>query len=240
MNTRQYTCVARNDLGETRISSYTLHNSLSAENDFIDKTPAELKKLVRENKVNGLRLDAHGEIQLDEAFEQRNLVIKSATRFRNMIDTGRSAIGYSVIKKYMNDIEDSFEIVTSRCGRFICSVYKLLSLYDFADVAGVRIKNGHIIETCEGVEIINMRTSSRDYLPDEVVDVGGQLMKVNELDDLTPEELFGTGQEEKADNSLAVITDAPEPEKLETDTPEAMEKPAPVKKPASKGSAKKK
>ena len=242
MKTSSYTVILRNDLGQTRTSSFTVYNHLSAENDYIDKTPAELKKLLREGKsVNGLRLDEHGEIQLDESFNQRNLVIKSASRYRNMIETDRSATGYSVIRKYLNDDGESYELVTSRCGRFSCSAEKLLMLCNFADVAGVRIKDGAIIEVCEGVEIIDMRTSSRDYTnPDEVVDCGGQLMKVSELDDLTPEDLFGTGQEEKADNGLTVITDAPELEKSETDTSEVVEKPAPIKKPVSKGSAKKK
>lgn len=240
MKISQYTVVARGDLGQTRISNYLAYNHLSSDNSFDEITPKEMARLIKENKCNGLRLDEHGEIQLDESFNQRNLVIKSASRYRNMIENGRGTTGYSVIRKYLNDDGASYELVTSRCGRFSCSTEKLLMLCNFADVAGVRIKDGSVIELCEGVEIIDIRTSNRDYTdPDEVVDVGGQLMKVSELDDLTPEDLFGTGQEEKVEG-LEVITDAPEPEKPEPVTPEVMEKPAPVKKPASKGSAKKK
>lgn len=177
----------------TRISSYTLFNNYSNENDFEEVTPKELMRLVSEGKVNGLKIDVDGEIVPDiEGFNQQNIKIKSAARYRNMIETGKqSIIGYSVVRKHLSDFEESYEIVTSRCGRFKCTPERLKMLYTFADVAGVRLNDDGKIEICEGVEVLDFKSiqNINNCDLDEVVDVGGKLMKVSELDDLTADEL---------------------------------------------------
>lgn len=267
MKISQYTVVARFDLGQTRVSNYLAYNHLSSDNSFDDITPREMTRLVKDGKVNGLKLDSNGEIALDEAFEQKNLVVKSASRFKNMIETGKSSTGYSVICKYLNDLGDSYELVSSRCGRFSCSAEKLLMLVNFAHVACVRV-NGSDIEVCEGVQIIDDRTHAdpKSYNPSAVLDVGGVLMPAS---DLTMAELFGTGGIEEKTEGLQADTDSTEPENAEPVSTEVVEpektepvgtegveqpvkenegsepvktdEPAPTpKKPASKGAAAKK
>lgn len=221
MKISQYTIVARFDLGQTRVSNYLAYNHLSSDNSFDDITPREMTRLVKDGKVNGLKLDANGEIALDEAFEQKNLVVKSASRFKNMIETGKSSTGYSVICKYLNDSGDLYELVSSRCGRFSVTPEKLLMLVNFAHVAGIRA-NGSEIEVCEGVQIIDDRTHAdpKSYDPSEVLDVGGTLMPAS---DLTMAELFGTGGIEEKAEGLQADTDSKKPENAEIASTEGVE-----------------
>lgn len=198
------TVVCRIDLGVTRIAGYVLFNP-TPENTFEETTPIETAKLVKAGLVNGLKVFDEQLIP-DEHFFQQNIKIRSGIgRYRNMVNTEKTGeTAYSVIRKIINDYGDSYEVVSSKCGRFECDEVKLRILNGYADIAGIRFINDIAMEISEGVDILDCRTVPKitEWNLDEIVDVGGKLMKVSELDDFTPEELFGTGQEPAADTTI--------------------------------------
>lgn len=229
--------VARIDLGQTRIAGFLLYSS-NSENGFEELTQKETMLLVQADMVNGLK-NIDGELVPDvEGFNQQNIKIRSGVgKYRNMVETGKhSNTGYTVIRTTLHDSEDVYQLVTSKCGRFDCDTEKLKMLCNFADVAGVRLNDDGEIELCEGVEVLDFRSMQgiKNCDLDEVVDVGGKLIKVSELDgltaeELTPEYLFGDGNSETS-----------ETENAEPVNTEVIEKTATVKKPASKSPVKKK
>lgn len=221
------TVVARLDLGRTRIARYLLY-SPNNENDFEEVTPKETLRLVQEGMVNGLKIVEDELIPDVEGFNQLNIKIKSGVgRYRNMIETGKqSNTNYSVVRKTLHDSEEVYHLITSKCGRFDCDAENLKMLFNFADVAGVRLNENGNIEVCDGVEVLDYRfTQGIEHSNlDQIVDVGGKLMKISELDDLTADDLKKDntiGLEAKTANSLEGLRSS-ESENEKTDNTECL------------------
>lgn len=260
----------RLDLGQTRVAGWVLFNAASEHYEFEEVTPKETLRLVRAGMVNGLKI-VDGELLPDaEGFEQRNIKIKSGVgNYRNMVETGKQGDKtYSVIRKVSHDDEDEYAIITSKCGRFEIDEEGLRMLMRFSDVAGVRLSETGEILTCQGVDVVDMRTHAdpKSYDPKEILDVGGVLTPAS---DLTMAEIFGTGGIEEKSEGLQGATDPEEPENAEpvstedvdpektepvgaegveqpvkdneSSEPTKVDEPTPTtKKPASKGAAAKK
>lgn len=152
------TVANRLDLGKTRIAGFCLYCSESK--DFIETTPNEVKTLINQGQVNGLKL-VDGRIELDtENFNIHNLMIKSSVgRYRTLYaDDCMVTCMYAVVS--MLEIDNNsqiFEIINNRCGRIWITSERLKMLIQMGNVAGVRLVNGEI-ELCKGVSIENRKS----------------------------------------------------------------------------------
>lgn len=138
------TVICRLDLGYTRVAGYTLYDDVTEE--FHETTPREVKELIKNNQVNGLRL-VDDEIVLDtEGFNQRNLMIKTAVgKYRPLYNTD-SLVNrmYTVL-----DVVDCggilmYEVITNYCGRKLMTEEFIRTLSSIGYVAGAIITDTEI------------------------------------------------------------------------------------------------
>lgn len=152
------TVICRLDLGYTRISGFTLYDGSSKE--FQEKTPKEVKELIKKGQVNGLKL-VNGEIELDkEGFNQQNLMIKTGVGKYRQLHEKDTLINcmYAVVKVIKNDKETVYEVINNRYARVKIIEDKLKVLYDIGGfIAGVIIEKNKI-KICNGVEVEDNRT----------------------------------------------------------------------------------
>jgi hypothetical protein len=154
------TVANRIDLGITRVAGYNLYDEASLE--FQETTPKEVKNLIKNNMVNGLKLE-NGEIILDtEGFNINNLMIKSSVgKFRTLHNTNSIVkCMYAVVRVIETDNEKFYEIISNKCARFKFKIEQLKGLIEIGGyVAGVRIINNEI-EVCKGVTIEDRRSKA--------------------------------------------------------------------------------
>ena len=151
--------VCRLDLGFTRVAGFCLYCEQSRE--FQETTPKDVKDLIKQGQVNGLKL-VNGEIELDtEGFNLNNLMVKSAVgKFRPLYSTD-SMINcmYTVVRVIETDKGRLYETISNKCARVKISEEKLKILMQIGYVAGVKMVDGEII-ICNGVTIQDKRTQT--------------------------------------------------------------------------------
>jgi len=154
------TIVCRLDLGQTRVSGYTLYDEITCE--FQETTPREVKELIKRNQVNGLKL-VNGDIELDtEGFNQMNLIVKSAVgKYRNLYPADTMVnCTYAVVRVIETNNGRIYETVNNRCARVKITPERLKMLIEIKGyVAGVRLVEGKI-EICKGVSILDKRANN--------------------------------------------------------------------------------
>lgn len=148
----QKTVICRLDLGRTRIAGYVLFDDKTDE--FQELTPKEVKVLIAEGRVNGLKL-VGGEIKLDaEGFNQQNLMIKSAVgKFRSLYPSSNVLNSmYAVVRYIICNKGQFYELISNKAARIIVTPERLRVLMEVTFVAGVRLVGGEIL-LCKGVQI---------------------------------------------------------------------------------------
>lgn len=152
------TLANRIDLGMTRIAGYTLFDEATKE--FQELTPKEVKELVKQGQVNGLKL-ANDEIEPDsEGFNVKNLMVKSACgKFRPLYPT-TSMVNcmYSVVRVIETDNGRIYETISNKSARVKVTPERLKILMEVAYVAGVTMRENGEIKICNGVTIQDKRT----------------------------------------------------------------------------------
>lgn len=139
------TVICRLDLGYTRVAGYTLYDDITEE--FHETTPREVKELIKNDQVNGLKL-VNDEIVLDvEGFNQRNLMIKSAVgKYRPLYNTDSLVTRmYAVLDVVDCGGEFKYEVITNYCGRKLMTEEFVRTLSSIGYVAGVIITDKKII-----------------------------------------------------------------------------------------------
>ena len=176
------TVACRLDLGLTRIAGFTLFDQDTLE--FQETTPREVENLIRQGKVNGLKLDNMGVIDLDsDGWGLGNLKIKSAVgKFRDMFpEKARGDKVYSVVRVIkIDDLEPVYETINNKCARVFYSEKQIISLAQFAWVGGVKITEDDKIELCPGVKFV-------DWSDHNLFEINGNLVNKQ-----TMQELFGS------------------------------------------------
>ncbi len=153
------TVANRLDLGITRIAGYNLYDEVKK--DFQETTPKEVKDLINQGKINGLKLE-NGNIELDGAFNMSNIMIKSAVgKYRTLFPTASIvSCMYAVVRVIETDNDKLYEIISNKCARFKFKAEQLKGLIEIGGyVAGVKMVNGEI-EVCEGVTFEDRRNKS--------------------------------------------------------------------------------
>ena len=155
------TVISRIDLGVTRIAGYCLFEESTGE--FEEKTPKQVKDLIKRHKVNGLILK-NDKIELDkEGFNTTNLMVKSGIgKFRPLYETD-SIINcmYAVVRVILYDDKTVYQVINNRCARKKFSKEKLKLLMELGNVAGVRLVDNNIT-VCNGVIIEDLRNNKKD------------------------------------------------------------------------------
>ena len=157
------TVVARIQLGRTRIAGYTIYNSESLA--FDELTPREVKYLIKDKQINGLKMTKDGEIILDlEGFNQHNLMIKSGVGNYWPMNPAEGLAQhemFSLTKVADTDQGMVYEVVSTRCARLPITEAKLRSLYDVNCLVGCWIndKTG-MIRLADGVEMVDMTSEA--------------------------------------------------------------------------------
>lgn len=152
------TLLNRIDLGVTRIAGYSLFCSETRE--IQETTPKEVKNLVNQGQVNGLKL-INGKIELDtDGFNMRNLKIKSAVgKFRTLYPADNMMNMYAVVRVIETDDGSTlYETISNKSARVKISHERLNMMIEMGYyVAGVRIVEGKI-KVCDGVTIQDKRS----------------------------------------------------------------------------------
>lgn len=230
-------------LGYTRNSGAVLFDSDTKE--FLDSTPAEVRRLIDLGLVKGLKWrngDDGPEFVVDaEGFNQQNIPVKSANKFRPYLnDVPGAPINsmYTVVRVLDTDYRGKlYEVVSNKCARIKITEQNLRELSQLTNIAGVWITDNEI-KVCDGVQYENRKAdaafskgtykdgiaieclpSTKDMLEDKPEPAEE---KTEETSEETPVEQSETEQtEEKTEetpvesNSEESETDKKEPESLE-------------------------
>lgn len=158
------TAICRLDLGFTRVAGFTIYNAASK--DFDETTPREVKDLIKQAGVNGIRLNKDEDIELDaEGFNMHNLMVKSACgKYRTLYPT-TSIVNcmYAVVRVIETDNGRLYEVINNKCGRVKITPDRLKILIEVGCVAGVKMGADGEIEICKGVIIENKRTKVEQF-----------------------------------------------------------------------------
>ena len=173
--TMKKTAVCQLALGQTRVNGYLLYAPESMA--FEEHTPKETKQLIKAGEVNGLCLDNHGEIQLDEEdFRCHNLMVKSGVgNFRPLksVDVIGNGNLFALTKVADTDRGRVYEIVSNLCARVPVTEAKVRALCQFGSLSGCWVDTDtDVLHFADGVEQIDLTTDTEaaNYSRDEVGD----------------------------------------------------------------------
>jgi len=179
------TLANRIDLGVTRIAGYNLFCSESRE--FQETTPREVKALINQGQVNGLKL-INGHMELDtDGFNMHNLKIKSACgRFRTLYPADNMVNMYAVVRVIETDNGRLYETISNKCARVKVTPERLNMMIEMGYyVAGVKMVDGQI-SICQGVTILDKRSNNEP--PDnQCYPVVPEVQQLSDGDNIEPE-----------------------------------------------------
>lgn len=140
------TVICRIDLGKTRVAGYLIYYPETKE--FLECTSLEVKRLIRNNELNGLMLEGD-EIVLDKDFNQ-NLMIRSGVgRYRAMYEDDMPARirMYAVTQMMVYGDYVELEVISNTCARLVMSSEHVAHLCKLGAVAGCKVddKNNLLI-----------------------------------------------------------------------------------------------
>ena len=152
-------------LGYTRNSGAVLFDSDTKE--FLDSTPAEVRRLIDLGLVKGLKWrngDEGPEFIVDtEEFNQQNIPVKSANKFRPYLnDVPGAPINsmYTVVRVLDTDYRGRlYEVVSNKCARIKITEQNLRELSQLTNIAGVWITDNEI-KVCDGVQYENRKADA--------------------------------------------------------------------------------
>lgn len=152
-------------LGYTRNSGAVLFDSDTKE--FLDSTPAEVRRLIDLGLVKGLKWrngDDGPEFVVDaEGFNQQNIPVKSANKFRPYLnDVPGAPINsmYTVVRVLDTDYRGRlYEVVSNKCARIKITEQNLRELSQLTNIAGVWITDAEI-KVCDGVQYENRKADA--------------------------------------------------------------------------------
>ena len=152
-------------LGYTRNSGAVLFDSDTKE--FLDSTPAEVRRLIDLGLVKGLKWrngDEGPEFIVDtEEFNQQNIPVKSANKFRPYLnDVPGAPINsmYTVVRVLDTDYRGKlYEVVSNKCARIKITEQNLRELSQLTNIAGVWITDNEI-KVCDGVQYENRKADA--------------------------------------------------------------------------------
>lgn len=152
-------------LGYTRNSGAVLFDSDTKE--FLDSTPAEVRRLIDLGLVKGLKWrngDEGPEFIVDtEGFNQQNIPVKSANKFRPYLnDVPGAPINsmYTVVRVLDTDYRGKlYEVVSNKCARIKITEQNLRELSQLTNIAGVWITDNEI-KVCDGVQYENRKADA--------------------------------------------------------------------------------
>lgn len=152
-------------LGYTRNSGAVLFDSDTKE--FLDSTPAEVRRLIDLGLVKGLKWrngDDGPEFIVDtEEFNQQNIPVKSANKFRPYLnDVPGAPINsmYTVVRVLDTDYRGRlYEVVSNKCARIKITEQNLRELSQLTNIAGVWITDNEI-KVCDGVQYENRKADA--------------------------------------------------------------------------------
>lgn len=152
-------------LGYTRNSGAVLFDSDTKE--FLDSTPAEVRRLIDLGLVKGLKWrngDDGPEFVVDaEEFNQQNIPVKSANKFRPYLnDVPGAPINsmYTVVRVLDTDYRGKlYEVVSNKCARIKITEQNLRELSQLTNIAGVWITDNEI-KVCDGVQYENRKADA--------------------------------------------------------------------------------
>jgi len=167
------TVVARLDLGFTRVAGYLLFDPVSKE--FQETTPKVVEKMVAARAVNGLIIEADGELVPDKnGWNIGNIKIRSGVgnyRDLNTVDPKGDTVYHVVRALKLDDTQTIYEVVNNKCARVFYSENQLRALAQFSWIGGVRITD-EVVELCDGV----IRDSVKDK---NFIELGNSVYSVN-------------------------------------------------------------
>lgn len=113
--------------------------------------------------VNGLMLDADGNVVIDTNFTT-NLMAKSGLTFKPMIEAEEEEVSimnkyYALVRVTQTETETTYHFITNRCGCEVFTENKLKSLLEVMDFGGVRLSSDDNLEIHKGVDVVDSRTS---------------------------------------------------------------------------------
>lgn len=213
-------------LGYTRNSGAVLFDSDTKE--FLDSTPAEVRRLIDLGLVKGLKWrngDEGPEFIVDtEEFNQQNIPVKSANKFRPYLnDVPGAPINsmYTVVRVLDTDYRGRlYEVVSNKCARIKITEQNLRELSQLTNIAGVWITDNEI-KVCDGVQYENRKADAafskgtyKDGIAIECLPSTKDMMedKPEPEEDKTEEKTEETPVESNSEESE---TDKKEPESLE-------------------------
>lgn len=152
-------------LGYTRNSGAVLFDSDTKE--FLDSTPAEVRRLIDLGLVKGLKWrngDDGPEFVCDaDGFNQQNIPVKSANKFRPYLnDVPGAPINsmYTVVRVLDTDYRGKlYEVVSNKCARIKITEQNLRELSQLTNIAGVWITDNEI-KVCDGVQYENRKADA--------------------------------------------------------------------------------
>ena len=205
-------------LGYTRNSGAVLFDSDTKE--FLDSTPAEVRRLIDLGLVKGLKWrngDEGPEFIVDtEEFNQQNIPVKSANKFRPYLnDVPGAPINsmYTVVRVLDTDYRGRlYEVVSNKCARIKITEQNLRELSQLTNIAGVWITDNEI-KVCDGVQYENRKADA-------------VFSKGTYKDGIAIESLPSTKEilEDKSEPAQEKVEEAPvEQEKTDKKEPESLE-----------------
>lgn len=153
-------------LGYTRNSGAVLFDSDTKE--FLDSTPAEVRRLIDLGLVKGLKWrngEEGPEFVVDtEGFNQQNIPVKSANKFRPYLnDVPGAPINsmYTVVRVLDTDYRGRlYEVVSNKCARIKIAEQNLRELSQLTNIAGVWITDSEI-KICDDVQYEDRRAEAK-------------------------------------------------------------------------------
>lgn len=149
------TLVCQLNLGRTRVAGYTLYDHETMA--FEEITPRDVKYLIKEKQVNGLKLNKDEEIELDlEGFNAFNIPVKSGVGNYTLLKPAKGIANYEMysLTKVFDTDEDGlvYEVVSTRCARLPMYESKIRDLYAHKCVIGLWIDERGMIRFADGVD----------------------------------------------------------------------------------------
>lgn len=153
-------------LGYTRNSGAVLFDSDTKE--FLDSTPAEVRRLIDLGLVKGLKWrngEEGPEFVVDtEEFNQQNIPVRSANKFRPYLnDVPGAPINsmYTVVRVLDTDYRGRlYEVVSNKCARIKIAEQNLRELSQLTNIAGVWITDSEI-KICDDVQYEDRRAEAK-------------------------------------------------------------------------------
>ena len=204
-------------LGYTRISSLCVYNEDTRA--FDDLTPAEGRRLINQKQLKGVickKVDDEFVFVCDkEGFNQQNIPVKSACKFRPLLNDYPGVdinSMYTVVRVLDTDYRGRlYEVVSNKCCRVKITEKNLRELAEITNIAGVWITEDEI-KVADGIKYEDRRAASKEQAVEAVIET---MTEEPIIDDIGDTEIVGS---EGYDQDVEIVEDSVA-ETVEEETP---------------------